>query len=61
MKKAISHHLDKEEGREPLKKQSLVSWQAYQETGLHVTGDEVKEWLATWGEADLRSKLECHK
>lgn len=61
MKEAISQYLDREEEREQLKKQSLESWQSYQETGLHVTGAEVKDWLATWGEAEQKSKLECHK
>ena len=25
-------------------------WNDYQETGLHVSGDEVIAWLDTWGE-----------
>jgi predicted transcriptional regulator len=29
--------------------QAQASWQHYQETGLHATGEEVTRWLASWG------------
>ncbi|MDP1605970.1 MAG: ribbon-helix-helix protein, CopG family [Rhodocyclaceae bacterium] len=41
MKEAIRQYLDREEARESFKQEALASWQAYQETGQHLTGGEV--------------------
>jgi predicted transcriptional regulator len=39
----------------------MASWAEYQETGLHLTADEVNAWLRTWGtEADMEPP-ECHE
>ena len=35
--------------REAFKKEALASWTAYQETGQHLTGYEVRDWLNNWG------------
>jgi predicted transcriptional regulator len=42
-------------------KEAVQSWQHYQETGLHLTGDEVQAWLSTWGTPDEIDAQECHK
>jgi predicted transcriptional regulator len=39
----------------------LASWAAYQETGQHLTGEEVRTWLNTWGTEDEKAVPECHK
>jgi predicted transcriptional regulator len=49
MKEAIRQYLDREESKESFKQEALASWQTYQETGQHLTGEEVASWLETWG------------
>ena len=39
----------------------LKSWQHYQETGLHVTDDELVAWLETWGSENESDMPHCHK
>ncbi|MBB6193824.1 putative transcriptional regulator [Sphingobium wenxiniae] len=36
------------EARESFKAEALASWAEYQETGLHLTGEEVARWLDSW-------------
>ena len=46
---------------ENFKLEALASWKAYQETGQHLTGSEVRDWLNTWG-TDKETKIpKCHK
>lgn len=61
MRKAIAQYVEHEEARESLKQEALASWTAYQETGRHLTGQEVKAWLNTWGADDEKAVPECHK
>ena len=42
----------KEEAGERFTKEALASWTAYQETGRHLTGEEARAWLDTWGTDD---------
>ncbi|GGA97932.1 CopG family transcriptional regulator [Brucella endophytica] len=61
MREAIQQYVDREEARESFKQEALASWASYQETGLHLTGQEVREWLNTWGTDDEKAMPECHK
>jgi len=61
MRKAISQYLDREEKRVSFHQDVVISWDEYQETGLHATGDEVIQWLNTWGTADEQDAPECHQ
>lgn len=49
MLEAIRQYVEREEGREGFKREALASWVAYKETGRHLTGQEVRTWLNTWG------------
>ena len=62
MKEAIKSYLDREEAQEELKQAALRSWQHYQETGLHLTGEEMDVWLARLeaGEHDAPMP-QCHR
>jgi len=61
MCKAIRDYVEREEARESFKQEALASWTAYQETGHHLTGQEVREWLTDWG-TDRETELpECHE
>jgi predicted transcriptional regulator len=46
---------------ESFKQEALASWTAYQETGRHLTGQEVRDWLNSWG-TDKETKIpKCHE
>ena len=49
MLEAIQQYVEREEARESFKQEALASWAAYKETGRHLTGQEVRSWLNTWG------------
>lgn len=49
MCEAIREYIDREEKKESFKQEALASWKAYQETGKHLTAQEVQNWLQTWG------------
>ncbi|PWV68833.1 CopG family ribbon-helix-helix protein [Halomonas sp. A11-A] len=61
MLEAIQQYVEREEARESFKQEAVASWEAYQETGRHLTGQEVRSWLSTWGTEDEKAKPECHK
>ncbi|MBN9876261.1 CopG family ribbon-helix-helix protein [Enterobacter cloacae complex sp. IR53043] len=61
MLEAIQQYVEREEARESFKQEALASWAAYKETGRHLTGQEVRTWLNTWGTNDERAVPECHK
>lgn len=58
---AITQYVAHEEARESFKQEALDSWREYQETGLHLTGEEVKTWLRGWGTEAETDIPECHK
>jgi predicted transcriptional regulator len=58
---AIRQYVDREEKREALRQDAVNAWVECQETGLHVTGDEVIAWLDTWGDENERVAPVCHK
>jgi predicted transcriptional regulator len=61
MLEAIQQYVEREEARENFKQEALASWVTYQETGQHLTGQEVRAWLNTWGTEDEKVVPECHK
>ena len=61
MCKAIRDYVEREEARESFKQDALKSWTAYQETGQHLTGQEARDWLATWGTDREMELPECHE
>ena len=61
MLEAIEQYVEREEARESFKQEALASWVALRETGRHLTGQEVRTWLTTWGTDDEKAVPECHK
>lgn len=61
MLEAIQQYVEREEARERFKEDALASWVAYKETGRHLTGQEVRSWLNTWGTPDEGAVPECHE
>ena len=61
MREAIASYVSREEARESFKQEALDSWTAYQETGRHVTGSEVRTWLSSWGNEAETEVPPCHE
>jgi predicted transcriptional regulator len=61
MREAISQYVEREEKRAAFRQGAVNAWNEYQETGLHVTGEEVVAWLDTWGEEQEKAAPVCHK
>ena len=61
MREAIAQYVDREEAREGFKLEALASWAAYQEAGRHLTGQEARVWLNTWGTEAEAELPKCHE
>ena len=61
MREAIREYVDREEKREAFMQEAKASWQAYQETGEHLTLDETQTWLNTWGTDNEAGAPDCHE
>jgi predicted transcriptional regulator len=60
MREAIHDYVCREEAKESFQQEALASWKRYQETGLHLSGQEVQDWLSTWGQKKTSKRPECH-
>lgn len=60
MREAITDYVNREEAKENFKQEALSSWKVYQETGQHLTGQEVRDWLSTWGTDQEVEIPKCH-
>jgi predicted transcriptional regulator len=61
MKEAIRQYLEREEARESFKREAIAAWQECRETGLHLTGMEIGDWLDTWGTEQETAVPPCHE
>jgi predicted transcriptional regulator len=60
MKEAVEKYITDAERREAWERDSLEALREMDETGLHVTGEEVMAWLESWGTDDEKPAPECH-
>lgn len=61
MHEAITQFLEREEQRESMRAEAEHSWQDYRASGQHLTGEEVRNWLKTWGTTAETAAPECHE
>lgn len=61
MLEAIEQYVEREEAKQLFQQEALASWRSYQETGRHLSSDEVRAWLDTWGTGDESAVPECHE
>ena len=61
MRAAIRDYVEREEARENFKQEAMDSWRTYQETGKHLTGAQVSDWLNTWGTDEEHEEPECRE
>jgi predicted transcriptional regulator len=57
---AIEAYIAQKELETARNQEALAAWKHYQETGLHVTGEEVIAWLETWGTENELPPPQCH-
>lgn len=60
MREAIRTYVEKEEARRRFDEATLEALEEFEETGLHLTGDEVFSWLDTWGTDEEAEAPPCH-
>ena len=60
MREAITQYVDREEKREVFRQDTLKAWEAFRETGLHVTADEADAWMVQLEQGNDVEPPECH-
>ena len=60
MREAIREYVEREEKREAFRQAGLRAWEAYQQTGLHLTGEEADAWLAKLEAGEDVEIPSCH-
>lgn len=61
MREAIRQYVEREEERDALLRRGEEAWRHYRDTGLHVTGQEVVDWLSTWGDQGEAAPPTCRR
>ena len=61
VREAVSQFVTRAEAYEDFLREADESWEDFQKTGLHLTGEEVLKWLETWGTEDEKDLPKCHK
>lgn len=61
MREAIAQYVDREERRQALHQDAVAAWAEFEETGLHVSDNEMVAWLETWGTDEELPAPACHK
>jgi predicted transcriptional regulator len=59
-REAVEAYIDAQEEQIRRDQEAEASWRHYQDTGLHVTGDEAIAWIKSWGTPDELPKPVCH-
>ena len=60
MREAIEEYVSREETREQLRLDTIASWEHYKRTGLHVTDEEMDEWIAKLEAGEDAPPPVCH-
>jgi predicted transcriptional regulator len=60
MDKPAAKYAGREEARESFKQEAEASWAEFQATGMHLTGEETRAWLRTWGTDAETEVPPCH-
>lgn len=60
MREAINEYVVREETRQRWAEEARASWEHYQQTGLHITHEEVGEWLKKLAAGERAELPQCH-
>ncbi len=60
MREAIRDYVDREDLKQVFLKEAETSWEMFQASEQHLTGDELFEWLDHWGGPNEDEAPVCH-
>ena len=60
LKEAVEQYVEREEKRESFRQDTLRAWEEYRLTGMHLTGEEVEEWLRQLEDGNDVEPPACH-
>lgn len=60
MRDAVSDYADRADARRRLFAEAKQAWEELHQTGLHLTEEELFDWLDTWGTPNERPAPDCH-
>ena len=60
MIQALETFVTREEQRESLRQEAIAAHEHYMQTGLHLTGDEVREWMDQIRQGKKVPMPKCH-
>lgn len=60
LQEAVQDYLERQDKRAGFFAEAEQSWLDYQADGQHLTGEEVRAWLRSWGTPDEKAPPECH-
>jgi len=60
MREAIDEYVSREEKRQSFHQEAQAAWEDYQRTGLHLTNEEVGDWIAKLEAGEDAELPECH-
>ncbi len=60
MREAIESYVSREEKRQSFYQDAQAAWEDYQRTGLHLTNEEVGDWIAKLEAGEDAELPECH-
>ncbi len=55
-----ARHAERGAARESFIAEARASWAEYRQTGRHLTGEELRTWLAAWGAGSAPELPEYH-
>ncbi|MFT4195453.1 CopG family ribbon-helix-helix protein [Ottowia sp.] len=61
MREAITQYVEREEKREAFRQHTLKAWEEFQQTGMHLTGEEVDAWMARLEAGEDAELPACHR
>jgi predicted transcriptional regulator len=61
LREAVTQYVAREKARESFKAEAEASWAEFKKDGLHLSSEEVADWLAGWGTETEISAPACHE
>jgi predicted transcriptional regulator len=59
-REAVEAYIEAQEENIRRDQEADAAWKHYQDTGLHVTGEEAIAWIKSWGRPNELQKPVCH-
>ena len=60
LREAVEEYISRAEARDETLKAGIAAWEHYKTTGLHVTGEEMEEWMLKIEAGEDVPPPECH-